>query len=288
MTIAQFAMVHEPQSQLNFVTTGQNVSAALAAVLTRVVTTGDINWSTVLAPTAFNQYRGFEIYALNDSLQTTHPVFMKIEYGASSQSTSSYGLRVTLSKAVDAAGVQSNIFFGPTEILQSGNNVTPVTCYATNGANSGLGIMIAPNTSTNVGMLLIERSRDELGAITGDALYVAYKPSQTASWTNRFYDYAMGTYNQVAGGVGCIPLALAADVSLANATITPYFPVACISPGGTYWIARIALAGSRADCATASVITSLFDSANYIGAGLGGHGFDQRNSQYGSFMMRWD
>jgi hypothetical protein len=110
----------------------------------------------------------------------------------------------------------------------------------------------------------------------------------TDAWVNRFYDYTLGTYNNIAGGIGCIPISLAADVSLANATVTPYFPVACISPGGTYWIPRMVLCGARADCALASVITSLFDSGNYIGLGAAGQQYDQRGSSYSSVMIRWD
>lgn len=288
MTTALFAMTLNPNTLADFVSSGENFSAAMSAVMTRVTTTGDINWATVLAPTTVNVYRGFEVFKLNAPFDTTHPLFIKFEYGVSGLSTNSYGLRVTISKAVDAAGVQSGIVWGPTEILQATATTTPITCYVTNGDNSGLGIMIAPASGNGGAVFLLERSRDTLGALTSDAFYVGYKATQTGQWNNRFYNYALGTYNQISGGVGCIPLTLAVDSSLANATVTPYFPVACISPGGDCWISRIVLAGARTDCAVGSIITGLFDSANYIGAGIAGFGYDQRNSAYGSLMMRWD
>lgn len=288
MTTALFAMTLNPEVLANFVNSGQNFSAAMESVMTRVITSGDINWATVSTPNQANVYCGFEVFKLNAPFDTTHPLFIKFEYGASARNYQSYGIRATIAKSVNASGVLSDIVWGPSEILQASINATPLTCYATNGDNSGLGIMIAPNSGSAGTVFLLERSRDTLGALTADAFYVGYKATSTAVWDNRFYNYALGTYNQITGGVGCIPLALGVDVSLANATVTPYFPVACISPGGDYWIARMVLAGARADCAVGGIITGLFDSANYIGAGAAGYGYDQRNSAYGSLMMRWD
>lgn len=56
MTTALFAMTLDPNVQANFVSSGQNFSSAMSAVMTRVLTTGDINWATVSTPTN-NAYR---------------------------------------------------------------------------------------------------------------------------------------------------------------------------------------------------------------------------------------
>lgn len=288
MTTSIFATILDPSVLLNFVTTGQNLAAALAAVAVRVPTTGDIDWGTVAAPTVANQWCGFEVYRIDDTLHATAPLYLKFEYGASALAAVYYGLRLTVAKAVDAAGVMSDILLDPVEILTGATNTTPVNSYASNGGNSGLALCIAPSIAQGGSVLLLERARDAVGNITGDAFYIGYKNAVAATWTNRFYDYALGTYNNIAGGIGCTPLPLSVDVSLANATVTPYFPVACISPGGTYWIPRMVLVGARADCALASVITSLFDTADYMGLGAAGQGYDQRGSAYSSIMMRWN
>jgi len=288
MTTQIFASTLDVNTLASFKATGQALSAALSAVMTRVTTSGDIDWLTVAVPNTVNVWRGFEVYHVDDTLHATHPLYLKVEFGCSTYSTNSYGLRLTVSKSVDSAGVQSDIVFGPTEILQSGNTNVPVNSYATNGANSGLGLAIAPSITQGGSVLLLERARDSVGNIIGDAFYLGYKSKLTDGWVNRFYDYALGTYNNIAGGIGCIPIALGADISLANATITPYFPVACISPGGTYWIPRMVLCGARADCALASVITALFDSASYMGLGAAAQQYDQRGSAYSSIMLRWD
>lgn len=288
MTTSIFATILDPNVLLSFVTTGQNLSAALSAVAVRVNTTGDIDWGTVVAPAGAGSYRGFEVFRIDDTLHATHPLYLKFEYGASNLANNSYGLRLTVSKAVDGAGVQTGILFGPVEIMLATNDTTPRNSYASNGGNSGLALAMVPSASQGGSVFLLERARDSVGNIIGDAFYLGYKTAMTSQWVNRFYDYALGTYNNIAGGIGCVPLSLSVDVSLANATITPYFPVACISPGGTYWIPRIVLVGARADCALASVITSLFDTADYMGLGVAGQGYDQRGSAYSSIMMRWN
>lgn len=288
MTTQIFAAILDSGDTADFKATGQNMCAALDVVMTRVITTGDINWNTATGTTATSQYRGFQVYRITDSLHATHPLYFKIEFGSNGLSASYYGLRVTVAKSVDSAGVMTNILFGPTEVLKSSTNNVPTASYATNGGESGIAFSIAPSIPEGGSVFILERARDAVGNIIGDAFYLGYKTNMTDVWINRFYDYATGTYNNIAGGIGCIPISLAADVSLANSTITPYFPVACISPGGTYWIPRMVLAGARADCALASVITSLFDSGNYIGLGPAGQKYDQRGSAYSSLMLRWD
>lgn len=54
MTTALFAMTLDPDVLANFVSSGQNFSAAMESVMTRVITSGDINWATVTTPTVIH------------------------------------------------------------------------------------------------------------------------------------------------------------------------------------------------------------------------------------------
>ena len=63
---------------------GLGISTALKSLFTFVTQTGEINWSTVTTPSFGGDIRGFEIYRLNDSLQSTTPIFIKIQYGSGS------------------------------------------------------------------------------------------------------------------------------------------------------------------------------------------------------------
>ena len=49
MTTALFAMTLDPNVLASFVSSGQNFSAAMESVMTRVITSGDINWAIVSA-----------------------------------------------------------------------------------------------------------------------------------------------------------------------------------------------------------------------------------------------
>ena len=68
MTTALFAMTLDPNVLASFVSSGQNFSAAMESVMTRVITSGDINWAIVSAPTNISTYHGFEVFKLNAPL----------------------------------------------------------------------------------------------------------------------------------------------------------------------------------------------------------------------------
>lgn len=59
-------------------------SKLLAGGMVQTADTGQINWVTVLTPAGVSTYAGYEIWRFNDTLQTTFPVYFKIEYGEGS------------------------------------------------------------------------------------------------------------------------------------------------------------------------------------------------------------
>jgi len=86
-----------------FRTWGKQFSDALTAVgLAKTSDTGQIDWTTVTGPT-INTYAGYEIRRLSDSIDSTYPIFLKIEYGAGA-STSYCAMRISVGHASDGAG----------------------------------------------------------------------------------------------------------------------------------------------------------------------------------------
>lgn len=62
---------------------GLSISTALAAIgLVQTSDTGQINWTTVTKPSGATASQGYEIWRMNDTAQSTAPIFMKIEYGS--------------------------------------------------------------------------------------------------------------------------------------------------------------------------------------------------------------
>lgn len=85
-----------------FRTTGLEISNKFAEIgLVKTSDTGQIDWATV-NKAASNNYAGYEIWRFNDSLQSTAPIFFKIEYGT--VATNSLGVRVTISTGTNGAG----------------------------------------------------------------------------------------------------------------------------------------------------------------------------------------
>jgi hypothetical protein len=62
---------------------GSAISTRLATGgLVKVIATGTVNWTTVTKPATVGEKTGFEIWCLNDALQATAPVFVRIDYGS--------------------------------------------------------------------------------------------------------------------------------------------------------------------------------------------------------------
>ncbi len=270
---------------------GSTLSAQLGVMLTRVITSNDIDWLTVAKPTTANQMMGFEVYRFNDAAQATHPLFFKIEYGASSFAAACMGIRLTISKTCDGAGVLSGILFGPTIINSStSSNATSQTSYiSSSGSHFSWALCVSLNTTLG-GALVIERAVNSNGSINGDGLWVSYKlfSQSSAPWNNVFIAYTAGSANTLSNaGVFPTPLVLTSGQTMANGTTTPYFPAACLAPNGLYWIPRAALGGALVDCAAGVVVNSLLDGNNYIGIGAVGGSCDQRSNANSGMLMRW-
>jgi hypothetical protein len=88
----------------NWVTGIHNALSALGLVQTS--DTGQINISTVGAPTTSDQSMGYEIWRFNDTLQSSVPVYFKLEYGSGSPDGSGHcpGLWITPGSASNGAG----------------------------------------------------------------------------------------------------------------------------------------------------------------------------------------
>lgn len=83
---------------------GQVWSTNLAALgWVKTADTGQIDWGTVTKPTVANTVAGFEIWRMNDTLQASAPIFLKIEYGTGTSATTS-SLWITVGFATDGAG----------------------------------------------------------------------------------------------------------------------------------------------------------------------------------------
>lgn len=163
-----------------FRTQGSSISNAIATVgLVQTSDTGQINWTTVTRPAAVFTVAGFEIWRFNDSLQSTSPLFLKIEYGTSS-ATSFLHLAFTVSTGTDGAGGLTGNVSQRMQSYSAWNDVSTRTSYFS-GANNRLAFSLWPiSPMTGQWMVFgVERTHDSAGVDTGDGAYIF-----TSSYTN--------------------------------------------------------------------------------------------------------
>lgn len=269
---------------------GSAVSTALGQMLTRVTQTGEIDWVTVTAPVAANTFQGFEVYRLNDSLQSTAPLFFKFEYGSHSATVSS-AIRLTIGKGVDGSGVITSVLQSAVNVFAGNASATVASnCYISNGDGSGFVFSLQPDIpSTCGGFCCVERSRNGIGQATGDALLLAFSIYGSIGHNNRFIAYNIET-TLTADNAGLFPcpLSLASDIGVTNGTVAQFFPVACIASNGATWRSRMLLGAARQNASLGQPAESILYGQNYIGLGSGVQRADQRGGVYATYMIWWN
>lgn len=165
-----------------FRTWGSAVSAALAAAgLTQTADTGQINWATVTKPVAITTKAGYEIWRFNDSLQSTRPIFFRIDYGSSSTSSgNSPNTWLTVGTGSDGAGNITGVGMAVTSASGASATVTNTASLvgAAYSASAGActilaGLALITSTAHgHAGLWVIARTADSSGAPTGDGVAV--------------------------------------------------------------------------------------------------------------------
>lgn len=160
-------------SDADFRAWGSGIAAQLAAIgLVKTADTGQIDWSTVLRPTA-NNYAGYEIWRFNDSFQATAPVFIKIEYGAGSP-VDRPNLRVQVSSATNGAGTPTGQVGGiSTMSLQFSRLAGQFGISFCTGDAGKLNLVNGwDNSYTYFHVICVERTQTAAGVRTGDGIVV--------------------------------------------------------------------------------------------------------------------
>lgn len=144
------------------------ISAALSDVgMIKTSDTGQIDFSTAIRPVV-SAAAGYEIWRFNDSLQSTAPIFIKIEYG--SNNTTTPKIWITVGTGSDGAGVITGATVARAELFYySGFSPGSYPSYVC-AADGFLGVAIKIGASgtygTGLGFFCIARSHDYSGSPT--------------------------------------------------------------------------------------------------------------------------
>lgn len=172
-----------PRSNSNaeFQAWGSQISAAIAN--TGIVKESDanvgtqINWSTVAAPNAAGQSRGYEIYRFSDSLQATAPIYFKIEYGSGTSNTIP-ALWLTWGNGANASGNITGNTTTRQQLVSTAGGTAKTSYYA--GSNNWLiFVFCAGGTVQEQMMVGMERTLDTTGNVTSSGLAIIMSNTTT-------------------------------------------------------------------------------------------------------------
>jgi hypothetical protein len=182
-----------------FQQTAQFVEDTLVATGGWVVTadTGQTLPSALVAPTAINQKMGYRIYRMNDALQATFPVFMRVDFAASNNAANAFGLFLTFGTGSNGSGTITGVAVANQQMAQCQTLSATFYCYGSAGPNRlTIGVPCLSGLTYSF-FLSIERSKDSVGNDSGDGLILIYGPA--GSGTN-YNAISCSRYIVMAGG----------------------------------------------------------------------------------------
>lgn len=168
MTTSTWVGPLSQSSDANFRAWGLELSTKLQAMnLIKTADTGQINWTTVVRA-ANNTAAGYEIYQFNDSLQSTAPIFFKLEYGTANISSNPQ-MWITVGTGSNGSGTITGITTSRDSICIQAvplvGNYTSYLCVA-DGFFGLIWKLNALTGSIGAGFLVISRTFDSNGAVT--------------------------------------------------------------------------------------------------------------------------
>jgi hypothetical protein len=148
---------------------GKALSDAMTAVgFVKTADTGQIDWATVLAPTSVT-YQGYEIRQFTDALQSTNPVFVKIEYGSYSLAADPC-LKISIGVGSDGSGNLTGDYSSYMHMATHGSNTTTLSpCIVSGDTNRIEVAMFIDATVYNISFF-IERVKDDSGNDSDDGI----------------------------------------------------------------------------------------------------------------------
>lgn len=217
MATQSWSSVVDHSSDAAFRAWGSELSGKLAAAgLVQTSDTGQINWTTVTRPGA-NTAAGYEIWRFNDSLQSSAPIYIKLEYGTSAASTRP-GAWITVGTGTNGAGTITGVASTRTTIHHSAGPVSTSTAYPSylcvaEGFAGLLWKHDAGASGISLFFFAVCRSVDTSGAPTTTGCYIYMKPSAVGPCNTAALRFTGGGYTVANNTSFCaVPGALTTSV----------------------------------------------------------------------------
>lgn len=177
---------------------GTMMSSALSGIgLVQTSDTGQINWSTATWPGTNTTAAGYEVWRFDDSLQSSAPIFMKIEYGRGVVNTGSvFMFRVSVASGSNGSGTLTGAATISAYALYFGAWSASVFAVG-DPDDSAYGINIAYANITGNHTFMIERTRDAdtLVANTNGVVVYSFTPIGSSGSFSGVYSVAAIDFN---------------------------------------------------------------------------------------------
>lgn len=172
MATRSFTAFASNETDAAFRTWVQGLSDALTFVgIPKTTDTGQLDPLTITRPTTANTYKGYEIRRFNDPLQSSAPVFIKIEVGTSG-SVDAQSIRLTAGIATDGAGNFVGNASLPKTLGYTGGLPTGQHTHLISGSSNRFAVALGATTPLNSIFFSVERSRDNSGNPTGNQIII--------------------------------------------------------------------------------------------------------------------
>jgi hypothetical protein len=142
--------------------------------------TGQLNIATASKPTAANQKVGYLVYRMDDALQATAPVFMRLDFGSAGFGANYAGVWITIGTGSDGAGTITTIRYNGGASAASQVQISGIVnsgvhnSYGSAASNRfSFGMFITTNSS-RIMLFTLERSKDVNGADTSEGVFLTY------------------------------------------------------------------------------------------------------------------
>jgi hypothetical protein len=171
--------------------------------------TGQIDLTTVNKPGSTNTKAGYAIYRMDDALQATVPLFLKIYYGTARAATA-FGIWFSLATSSNGSGtlngtvyVNNDAIGTPTCAATAAATVGTIECYGSADTSRAVFEMFDHDSTGAVQLrFLLERSRSTIGAATSDGFILVW--SSLSSWNKQQFIPAAGSPPVAETGVAYI------------------------------------------------------------------------------------
>lgn len=169
----------------------------------------------------------YEVWRMNDSLQGTMPVFLKIQIGDNNNSGPAF--YISVGAATNGAGTLTGGNVTGANILQAGqttNSTSTTPTYMSGDTNRLCGVFWPGLATAPGGFFSIERSHDSTGVDTGSYVIVSTMGAGNSTWVYANQSFNTLTQTITEARPPCITKTGALTGAFANTTILcPVFPV---------------------------------------------------------------